>query len=382
MCRVEPASFAPTRLVKFDLDGRNSALQLIEIEEQSADTIQWCSLSYVWGGDQLFKTTRGTLNSRLQGFHTTDVPQTIRDAITVCRNLGICHLWVDSLCIIQDSANDLTIELGKMAKVYQQAYLTISAASCKSVMEGFLHNRPFYYRHFQPTALHFQDLEGRQNRAILAEISDDNVDDPINFRAWTYQERILSPRLLKFSSQHLEWICRTCRLAHGETFRKEFGEYIHEGIPVENRSIPLVPCIPGRDMHDWETIVENYSTKALTDKADKLVAISAIAEINQMSNADEYLAGLWKKDLLPGIMWRVEMTNGPPPRPTKYQAPSWSWASVNCPVLYWRVRHSTRSGSSVESLEVLAVSTAPVMACCGQPRNSSRSRGVQVYHLG
>jgi hypothetical protein len=68
MCRVEPVNFAPTRLVKFDLNGRNSALQLIEIEEQSADTIQWCSLSYVWGGDQLFKTTWGTLKSRLRGF--------------------------------------------------------------------------------------------------------------------------------------------------------------------------------------------------------------------------------------------------------------------------------------------------------------------------
>jgi hypothetical protein len=107
-------------------------------------------------------------------------------------------------------------------------------------MEGFLQKRPFYYQHFQPTALHFQDLEGRQNPTI-----------------------------------------------------------------------PLVSCISGRDMHDWETIVENYSAKALTDKADKLAAISAIAEIYQMSNADEYLAGLWKKDVLPGLMWRVGMTNGP-----------------------------------------------------------------------
>ena len=45
--------------------------------------------------------------------------QTMRGSITVARALGVRYLWIDSLCIIQDSASDWELEAGKMAAIYR-----------------------------------------------------------------------------------------------------------------------------------------------------------------------------------------------------------------------------------------------------------------------
>jgi hypothetical protein len=45
----------------------------------------------------------------------------------VCRSLSVRYLWIDSLCIIQDSKEDWAREAANMAYVYSNSYLTISA---------------------------------------------------------------------------------------------------------------------------------------------------------------------------------------------------------------------------------------------------------------
>jgi hypothetical protein len=39
------------------------------------------------------------------GVVTSAVPKTVQDALTVCQNLCINYLWVDALCIVQESDN-------------------------------------------------------------------------------------------------------------------------------------------------------------------------------------------------------------------------------------------------------------------------------------
>jgi len=66
--------------------------------------------------------------------------KTIRDAITVTRDLGIRFLWVDALCIIQDSrkGKDWHREASKMRDVYSNAFVTISAETAMDARQGFL----------------------------------------------------------------------------------------------------------------------------------------------------------------------------------------------------------------------------------------------------
>jgi hypothetical protein len=89
-------------------------------------------------------------------------------------------------------------------------------------------------------------------------------------------------------------------------------------------------------MSAWTSMVSNYCTRKLTKSSDKLVAISAIAELYQPRPTDVYLAGLWNYDLHNQLCWAVakdSISLRRPverlPRPSQYRAPPWSWASVD-----------------------------------------------------
>jgi hypothetical protein len=105
---------------------------------KTADTNvrEYVALSYCWGQDQTVKTTRNTLPAHLMSIDKAQLPRTIQDAITVCRNLDFRYLWVDSLCIVQDGP-DVHREVANMAHYYGGASLTIAAASAANCSEGF-----------------------------------------------------------------------------------------------------------------------------------------------------------------------------------------------------------------------------------------------------
>jgi hypothetical protein len=67
----------------------------------------------------------------------------------------------------------------------------------------------------------------------------------------------------------------------------------------------------------------------LTYSKDKLTALSGLARIIQANNKDEYVAGMWRKDLETQLTWYAY---SPMPRISPYAAPSWSWASSRSPV--------------------------------------------------
>ncbi len=49
------------------------------------------------------------------------VPRTIKDAMDVSRAVGIDYLWVDSLCILQDDADDVAQYVSRMGHIYSGA---------------------------------------------------------------------------------------------------------------------------------------------------------------------------------------------------------------------------------------------------------------------
>jgi hypothetical protein len=51
----------------------------------------------------------------------------MRDAITLTRRLGVRYLWIDALCIIQDSEQDWHELAVRMGEIYSNGFVSISA---------------------------------------------------------------------------------------------------------------------------------------------------------------------------------------------------------------------------------------------------------------
>ena len=83
----------------------------------------------------------------------------------------------------------------------------------------------------------------------------------------------------------------------------------------------------------WKAIVEVYSAKKLTYTSDKLVAISGIVKLMGHIFNDQCCPGLWRKNLVMQLFWASRCPEQRLcPRPKPYRAPSWSWASLDCPI--------------------------------------------------
>ena len=88
----------------------------------SSLTPDYIALSYVWGGVSQKYPGAGKVGRTLGA-----LGQTIEDAITVTKNLGIHYLWVDSLCIDQSNESTKFEQIQTMGDIYQGAYATLIA---------------------------------------------------------------------------------------------------------------------------------------------------------------------------------------------------------------------------------------------------------------
>lgn len=61
--------------------------------------------------------TSHTIDDFKQIVQFNDLPKSFQDAVTICVALDIDYIWIDSLCILQDSPQDWAIQGSKMAQV-------------------------------------------------------------------------------------------------------------------------------------------------------------------------------------------------------------------------------------------------------------------------
>lgn len=312
----------PTRLI----DVSQPPLRLvITASLKPEERLPYVTLSHCWGGNRYFTTQRGTLSKRLRGFAMADLPATFRDAISLTRSLNIRYLWIDSVCIIQDDREDWQIESSRMCDVYSNAHLTIAATLASDDSQGFLRHRQSKLTCIE---LIYPDQDTirfflQPNNASNSYYSD-SCDGPLHLRAWTFQERLISRRVLGFASNQMYWECR------GHKQRKESG---YSSIPPGYLAL-LRPFGTNEDfMGLWHRLVEEYSERHLSDPMDKLVALKAFVERFAATSNDTCISGLWRRHLLEDLMWRP-YPGGSYSHPPEYRAPSWSWASIDGPVWY------------------------------------------------
>ncbi|RKL08650.1 hypothetical protein BFJ68_g9444 [Fusarium oxysporum] len=124
-----------------DTNNQIPHVRLVDGKSLNGDA-EYTALSYCWGGDLKTCLRESNKDSNRTEIPWDKIPRTIQDAILTSQKLGIGFIWVDSLCIIQDSkADDKNIEIGQMTQVYTHAAFTIAARRAPDAHTGFLHER-------------------------------------------------------------------------------------------------------------------------------------------------------------------------------------------------------------------------------------------------
>lgn len=332
----------------------------------------YAALSYCWGNHSQRTTTKSTLRDHLVGIPVSELPTTIQDAIKLCQLLDIQHLWVDSLCIVQDDSGDWHHEAAEMASIYGRSALTITTpqnSHCDESFNDISTTRPgpslpqliWEHRHEDKTVS--GTVTVREKALTLSggppfPYSSGRIDSPWMGRGWTMQEWLLSPRVLHCGEERV-WDCyQTWYSETTLSHASPSGALNDMDLPAHifSRMTRLDPTIleGGLDTH-WARLVEDFTSRKLSHEMDKMPAIAGLAtKFMEHSHAKapgvKYLAGLWDyKGINPfgghayptsqlplGLLWRrsdVEYMRSP----AAYRAPSWSWASLDGPVSLFRL---------------------------------------------
>ncbi|KAL6918856.1 hypothetical protein FSST1_002882 [Fusarium sambucinum] len=326
--KCKKTGLAPSRLLDVTL-GRTRLVNTKFMKDPV-----WAALSYCWGGPQHSQTTYLNLHDRYRQILLEDLPLTLRDAVYVCRQMEIQYLWIDSLCIIQEEKNndvqkresDKDRELRKMAGIFSGAVLTIAASCASSADEGFLQDRQQY----EPAIGIPVCINGIYDMAQLVlprqDIDDALEPEPIDSRAWTFQEQLLSSRMLSFTKHTMQWHyqSRDYNISQDELhFLSSSADY-------------LVAYNEGT----WVELVQEYCHRDLSNLEDRPIAIAAVAETFATNTTNfttsDYVAGLWKTNILEELLWFPSRKDPKPDNLPKLQGPSWSWTSIPEMISYGR----------------------------------------------
>ncbi|WYZ43587.1 hypothetical protein EsH8_VII_000023 [Colletotrichum jinshuiense] len=327
------SSSLPTRVIDIGLQA-NDVPRLYVTRGRVAPYV---ALSHCWGGDIPCKTLKATLQEYQTRLPVEHLPRNFLDAMRVTRELGLRYVWIDALCIIQDSEEDWKAEARKMAPLYSDAFVTVAILDAEKSTRGFLGPRR------RPHVFISPDYALCQEKLTALDMLDLS---PLDTRGWCMQERFLSPALLHFSQDQIFWECHTgvatedsgCTQYLRRT--RQISSHVNnskQGFAALRKSHRNIETL---DLSSWYTLVEEYNSRDLTYDSDKFAALAGAAERFRSANSGDYIAGLWKNDLPTGLFWspRIMRPIGFAPmmqdvgslsKPVDPQAPSWSWASVN-----------------------------------------------------
>jgi hypothetical protein len=355
-CLSSQAHELPTRVIDVDNDSNPSDVRVIHSNGAMAEYI---ALSHCWGGPISPLLTTQTISQFTRSLQCAILPPNFQDAIAIARQLGIRYLWIDSLCILQDSKTDWEVESQKMGLVYRNSVVTISALASRGSKDGIIsHGQCF--RDMPKAVLMNLSTDGSTPGQVSIRPKYRNAENlreleqsaPLSTRGWTLQESILSPRHLYFGKEMIYWKCPQ-------------GFDTADGLPPGNTTPPISypilttviysdilnnPCaeLPDKSsiLEDYYQLINNFTQRSLTFGTDKLPALSGIAQRLHAVIGGDYLAGIWSNDIKYGLLWKSELNFCGHVQP--YRAPSWSWAVTDGPVVYHRNEFRTNSPSAAE----------------------------------
>lgn len=363
-CTEWRGSFLPSRLIHIPSNAEDGVV--LRSRHDIKPGAKYAALSHCWGESEHWPqclTTLDTLRDRMEHIAWSTIPQTFRQAILFTRRLGLEYIWIDSVCIIQRDEKDWEAESVLMQSVYSNAYVTITALASHNSHEGLFHPQQegapscllttrwrdskqylfvesmFLRSNVVSSLANCLDSPGSNN-------SHETAEYPLLERAWTFQERLVSPRTLMFGRGQLFLECCSGRIAESyphrsdEEYEAVFNGDIHGSKVIRQIFADAVANSVEDATTLWRDLVRFYSFMKITKLTDRLPAISAVAKQLQMARpTDEYICGVWRKSLHEDLLWangRNPLDNSLYPTVTyePYVAPSWSWASYPEPITF------------------------------------------------
>ncbi|OJT10838.1 hypothetical protein TRAPUB_12650 [Trametes pubescens] len=331
----------PYRLV--DIGNDNDADPKIIVMDFSRPLPPYLTLSHCWGGATILRLLLGNIATLTKGIPMHELPKTFQDAVIITRRLGYQYIWIDSLCIIQDSPPDWRTNAAIMGEIYAGSVCTVAALTARNAHDGgcfFEQARnPLSYRHCQLSP-HWTvkgnsyiapDLRLRPSWSPMEPF-------PLHTRAWVVQERLLAPRTLYYGATGLAWECAECsateNVPHGEVAefspKASFFEIMRQ-LPVaaqgEEDARRPDPELQEKVHALWLTILAAYGRCSLTRFDDRLVAVSGVLKRIEATTGWRNMWGIWRDSVLVDLLWFVDRPSVRPSTPD-YLAPTWSWAGL------------------------------------------------------
>ncbi|KAK4133944.1 HET-domain-containing protein [Trichocladium antarcticum] len=336
-CQVN-TPWTPTRLLAVE------PLRLVETADggmQMQDDQRYAALSYARGSDLSdlgVQTSAENVEERKEAVDLADLPRAFRDAVAVCQALGIGHLWIDALCVLDDD-EDRDREAAMMHKVFGQAEITIAATSAASPRSGFLHRNM--------SAIPAVKIGDENRYMILAPLqretdgthAADVGSSPWNQDAWALAEHQLSARVIHFARNKIYYECR-------RALRSEEND-TEPAAPRPSSFWPRVERDAAGEQYrpylyeQWRTLLRHYTARQLSRQTDRRLPLRGVAAQMAADIDDAYLetGALWNRDLADQLLWRV-IQPGPRtvPRPqernadARGKAPTWSWVRCQAPI--------------------------------------------------
>ena len=388
-CRQESSTVAPDQLPTWLVDVHRQCIVPFFLGTP------YVALSYVWGHQTDFASlTTDTLPKLISEgalAHANTLPRTIHDMLTLSIDLGISHVWIDRLCIVQDDAQQKHTQLKAMGSIYAQAYVTIIAAQSHDA-SGPLSSRPLRTvapskwrsaaqsiisvtkavsrltkqqavstaispsptraKHWSPSNPNSPVAKGVDDTDHDSEAEDGSPwrkpktdKDVLNImsvdllrtvwfsRGWTFQEFLFSRRKIVFHNNTVNWECR-CAAAHErqKTFTVDTKWYVSLDSDDCQKDTNLgVDIDTWPNFHRYARLASLFTPRYLTYPEDSLDAFAGASTAFAKVYAGGLVTGLPAMVFDAALIWLPyhPLQRRKPAFMSEEEAvlPSWSWVS-------------------------------------------------------
>ncbi|KAM0718327.1 hypothetical protein Q7P37_006659 [Cladosporium fusiforme] len=306
----------------------------------------YVALSYCWSKGKYTTLTLSNYNAlaKPQGLLRANLAPTIVDAIHAAKELAQDYIWIDSLCIIQDDPISKAVELARMDDIYRAALLTIVGAAAH--LDGTDPGLPGIKSCQKRGDSAILDIRGLRFRQSAPTLWDALQETRWHSRAWTFQEYLLSKRLLIFMPEQVYWICDEA------SFAEDYVDHVcTSSAKIEEKSI--APCCelsiletesdgkfgvrPFNYFNDYSSLVSAYTRREMSFNSDAINAARGLLRLLEREHNIPFLCGLPVPHLIGYFLAWCPV--GPSRRRDPSSAgdarlPTWSWAGWHGEAVY------------------------------------------------